>query len=155
VILVDTNLLIYAVNRDAPLHDGARDWLETTLSSTTIVGLPWMVLIAFLRLTTNPRVVQSPVSIDQALTVVDGWLKQPYVMPLNPGERHWAILNRLLLSSGSAGNLTNDAHLAAIAIEQGYALYSADNDFRRFEGLEHVNPLEPGDIHESRKRYET
>lgn len=141
MILVDTNLLIYAVNRDSPMHDNARGWLETVLSGNTIVGLPWMVLIAFLRLTTNPRVVQSPMLIDQALGYIDGWLQQPYVIPLNPGERHWAILNRLLLSSGLAGNLTNDAHLAAMAIEHGYVLYSVDNDFRRFDGLEYVNPL--------------
>lgn len=141
MILVDTNLLVYAVNSDAPLHAPARDWLEETLSTDLVIGIPWLVMVAFLRLTTNPRVMQMPMSAEQALGYVNSWLQQPYVMPLNPGERHWALFNKLLLDSGTAGNLTNDAHIAAIAIEHGYTVYSSDNDFRRFDGLEHVNPL--------------
>lgn len=151
-MLIDTNLLIYAVNRDAPQHDQARNWLEQTLSNNTIVGIPWLVSIAFLRLTTNPRVMQSPITIEQALNFVNGWLQQPYVMAINPGEQHWAILNKLLMNTGAAGNLTNDAHLAAIAIEHGYVIASSDNDFKRFEGIEHINPLEIGGIHEAGPR---
>lgn len=152
-MLIDTNLLIYAVNRDAPKHDQARDWLEQTLSSNTVIGIPWLVSIAFLRLTTNPRVMQSPITVEQALDYVNGWLQQPCVMPLNPGERHWAILNKLLMTTGSAGNLTNDAHLAAIAIEHGYVIASSDNDYKRFDGVEHINPLESNDVHEAARDY--
>lgn len=149
MILVDANLLIYAVNRDAPQHAAARDWWEETLSGTTPVGLPWLVMLAFVRLSTNARVMRSPASTEQALHYTHEWLAQPYVTPLNPGESHWLILSRLLADSGAAGNLTNDAHIAAIAIEQGYVVYSADNDFQRFQGIRHVNPLSPGGVHES------
>lgn len=153
MILVDANLLIYAVNRDAPQHAAARAWWEAVLSGTTQVGLPWLVLLAFLRLTTNPRVVRSPLPADRALAFVDEWLQQPYVVPAGPGEHHWLILKQLLGDSGTAGNLANDAHLAAVAIEQGYTVYSADNDFKRFAGLRHVNPLAGEEIHEAGIRY--
>lgn len=153
MILVDANLLIYAINRDAPQHAAARTWWEATLSGTTRVGLPWLVLLAFLRLTTNPRVVRSPLPVGQALAFVDRWLQQPYVAPVNPGERHWLILNQLLDTSGTAGNLANDAHVAAIAIEQGCTVYSADNDFKRFGGLQHVNPLAASEVHETASTY--
>lgn len=97
--------------------------------------------------------MQMPLSAEQASGFIDGWLRQPYVTPLNPGERHWAILSELLQTTGAAGNLTNDAHIAAIAIEHGYTVYSSDNDFKRFEDLRHFNPLDKRQIQESRKRY--
>lgn len=151
MILPDANLLIYAVNHDAPHHQAARTWLEQVLSGTTVVGLPWLALIAFIRLTTNPRVFESPLAPEAALDMVSGWLEQPCVTPVNPGDRHWLVLSRLLRQDGTAGNLTNDAHLAALAIEYGATLCSADNDFRRFEGLDYVNPLAAGNLQESRK----
>lgn len=151
MILIDANILVYAVNRDAPQHAVARDWLEETLSGTTIVGLPWIVLLAFLRLTTNHRILRSPLQAEQALLYIDSWLQQPYVVLVNPGERHWMILNKLLRSSGAAGSLTTDAHIAAIAIEHGYAVCSADNDFKRFDGVVHINPLQG--IHEPKASY--
>lgn len=153
MILIDTNLLIYAVNRDSPAHKVARDWLEHVFSSDTVVGIPWLVLLAFIRLTTNPRVMQFPMHVDRALEFVDDWLAQPYVTPLNPGERHWSILRLLLSDNGSAGNLTNDAHIAAIALEYNYAVYSSDNDFKRFKGLTHVNPLDARQVQEAPKQY--
>jgi len=153
VILPDANLLIYAVNQDAPHHEAARAWLEGALSGTTAVGMPWLVLVAFIRLTTNPRVFESPLSPESALDIASGWLEQPCVAPVNPGERHWLILSRLLRHDGTAGNLTNDAHLAALAIEYNATLYSADNDFRRFEDVEYVNPLSAGQLQESREAY--
>ena len=153
MILVDTNLLIYAVNKDAPLHQPARDWLEDTLSGETPVGIPWLVSIAFLRITTNARIMQSPISARQALDYLDDWFMQPFVAPLNPGPGHWPILARLLLESGAAGNLTNDAHIAAIAIEHGHTIYSSDNDFQRFAGLHHVNPLDGRSVQEPPRQY--
>lgn len=151
MILPDANLLIYAVNRDAPHHPQARHWLEQTLSGHESVGLAWIVVLAFLRITTHPRVFDRPLAAEQALDYVEGWLSQPYVRPVTPGEKHWLILSRLLRASGSAGNLTSDAHLAAISIEQGGVIHSADHDFRRFDGLEYVNPMTV--IHESEARY--
>ena len=141
MILVDANLLIYAVNRDLPLHDKARDWWQRTLSGTEVVGVPWVVLLAFLRLTTNRRVFERPLSVEQAVRYVDAWLAQPNCTPIPAGEGHWPVLRNLLLANGAGGNLTTDAHIAALAIERGYTVYSADNDFKRFAGIRHVNPL--------------
>lgn len=141
MILVDANLLLYAVNPDLPHHPQARRWWESALSGTEAVGIPWVVILAFLRLTTSPRVFESPLEPHRALGYIDEWLAQPVVEPVVPGAHHWAILRNLVEASGTAGNLATDAHLAALALEHGYAVYSADNDFRRFAGIRHVNPL--------------
>jgi len=141
VILVDANLLIYAVNRDAPRHAAARRWWERLLSGTTEVGLAWIAILAFLRITTHPRIMERPLAPEAALSYLDGWLAQPYVRMVSPGPGHWSILRALLRGAGTAGNLTSDAHLAALALEHGAELHSADHDFRRFPGLLHVDPL--------------
>jgi toxin-antitoxin system PIN domain toxin len=141
MILVDANLLLYAVNRDLPQHAQARAWLESVLSGPERVGLPWVVVLAFLRITTSLRIFERPLSIEQASAYVDAWLSLPIVRPVVPGQGHWPIVRNLLETSGTGGNLTTDAHIAALALEQGYTIYSADNDFKRFAGLRHVNPL--------------
>ncbi|WPL16197.1 putative ribonuclease VapC33 [Thiorhodovibrio winogradskyi] len=141
MIVVDANLLLYAVNRDLPQHNAARVWWESLLSRNTSVGLAWVVMLAFLRISTHPRIFECPLSIEGASSYVDEWLAVPGVKPIAPGHLHWQILQPLLIQSGTGGNLTTDAHLAALAIEQGGTLYSADNDFKRFSGLIHVNPL--------------
>lgn len=141
MILVDANLLIYAVNADLVHHAEARQWWQSALSGTDPVGIPWVVVLAFLRLTTHPRVFAFPLTVEQALAYIDEWLDQPVVDLVAPGPNHWAVLRNLLDTSGTAGNLTTDAHIAALALEQGYAVYSADHDFQRFTGLKHVNPL--------------
>ena len=141
MILVDANLLIYAVDADSPSHQKARRWLERVLSGTTRVGLPWIVILAFLRVTTRPGLVRNPLSPEKALAYVESWLEQPFVAPVRPGEQHWSILRNLLRSTGTAGNLLSDAHIAALALEHGYSVYSADNDFKRFPGITHNNTL--------------
>ncbi len=141
MILLDANLLIYGVNRDLPQHKAARTWIEKTFSDPDDVGLPWVSVLAFLRLSTNPRVFKAPLKIDEAIAYVDEWVALPAVCLVVPGFRHWEILKNLLAQSGTGGNLTTDAHIAALALEGGYAVYSADNDFRRFPGIRHVNPL--------------
>ena len=141
MILVDTNLLIYAIDRDSPHHRKARRWLEDLLSGTTPVGLAWVVVLAFLRLTTRATVVRRPLTVAAALAYVDSWLAQPFVSLVVPGPGHWAILRALLYDAGTGGNLTSDAHLAALALESGAALHSSDADFARFPGIQHVNPL--------------
>jgi len=138
---VDANLLLYAVNRDLPQHEVAREWWEGTLSGRTPVALAWAVILAFLRISTSPRVFERPLEIETATAYVDEWLAIPVVKPVVPGPAHWRIFQQLVRQSGTGGNLTTDAHLAALAIEQGASLYSADNDFKRFAGLVHVNPL--------------
>ena len=139
--VLDLNLLLYAVNRDSPRHADAKAWLEETLSGDERIGLPWAVILGFIRLATNARVVTNPVTTEQAVAVVDSWLGLASAAPLDPGEDHWRILRELLLDTGAAGNLTTDAHLAALAIEHGGELCSTDADFARFPRLKVVNPL--------------
>ena len=141
MIVVDLNLLLYAVDKDATRHAAARRWWDQLLSGDVPVGLAWVVLLGFVRLTTNPRVFPRPIDVEAAVAVVEDWLAQPPVRRLDPTERHWPILRGLLESLGAAGNLTTDAHLAALAIEHGATLCSTDNDFARFQGLRWVNPL--------------
>lgn len=141
MILVDANVLVYAVDADSPHHRPARRWLEEALSGTTHVGLAWIVILAFLRLTTRSGVLRTPLPPERAMGFVDEWLAQPYVRAVGPGEGHWPILRKLLRDSGTAGNLTSDAHLAAVAIELGASVCSTDADFERFPGIDRVNPL--------------
>lgn len=141
MILVDANVLIYAVDANARHHRDARRWLESELSSTNQVGFAWIVLLAFLRITTRRGIFATPLAPEQALAYVDGWLDQPFARVVVPGERHWSILRHLLEVAGTAGNLTSDAHLAALAVEHRAAVASTDNDFRRF-GVAVVNPVE-------------
>jgi toxin-antitoxin system PIN domain toxin len=141
VKLVDANVLLYAVDTSAPQHRSARRWLEDALSATETVAFAWIVLLAFLRLGTNPRVFVSPLVVDEAFEVVESWLDQPNVVTIEPTDRHAAVLRELLEPLGTAANLVTDAHLAALAIEHGATLYSADADFSRFPRLVWVNPL--------------
>jgi len=139
--LVDANVLIYAVNSDSAHHDRARRWLEGALSGSDPLGLSWSVLLAFLRITTRRGILERPLAVSDALAYIDSWLRQPVVELVVPGAHHWAILRTLIAASGAAGNLTSDAHLAALALEGGWSLVSTDNDFRRFAGLVFVNPV--------------
>lgn len=141
MILVDANLLIYAVDRDAPHHKAARKWVEGAFSGSVTVGLSWGVMLAFLRLVTRPGILRRPMPPEAALEFIDEWLALPAVEIVVPGEAHWPVFRNLLKTAGTAGNLTSDAHLAALAIERGATVFSADTDFGRFPGLLHVNPL--------------
>lgn len=136
------NLLLYALNEDAPQHENARIWWEGAVNSGEPLGLAWAVILGFLRLSTRPGLFLRPLTCEQALVVVDRWLALPNVLPIHPGVRHWTVLRELLHRAGTAGNLTTDAHLAALAVEYGATLYSTDNDFVRFRpALLFVNPL--------------
>lgn len=139
--LVDANVLIYAINSDAPHHFRSRRWLEEALSGSEPIGLSWSVLLAFLRITTRRGILERPLTVDVATSYVDSWLQQPPVELVLPGPNHWVVLRRLLAVAGTAGNLTSDAHLAAIAIEGGWSLVSTDHDFRRFSGLDFIDLL--------------
>jgi len=141
VILVDANVLVYAIDSDSHHHRAARRWLEAALSGTTPVGLAWVVLLAFMRLTTRPGILRKPLPPERAMAFVDEWLALPVVRAVGPGEAHWAILRSLLRAVGTAGNLTSDAHLAALALEQGASICSTDRDFERFPGIERIDPL--------------
>jgi toxin-antitoxin system PIN domain toxin len=141
VKLPDLNLLLYAIDEDSAGHTGACAWVEEALSGTEAVGFAWTVLLGFTRISTNPAILERPLSTGKALDYVDGWLAQPVATVVHPTERHAAVLRELLEPLGAAGNLVSDAHLAALAIEHGAELYSRDNDFARFDGLRWVDPL--------------
>lgn len=138
--LVDANVLLYAVNRDAPHHRAARRWLDGALAGSEVVALPWIVVLAFLRLSTHPRVFPHPLTVDQAVGVVEQWLAQPGALVVEPTQRHLSLLAGLLSEAGVAANHVNDAHLAALALEHQAALVSFDHDFQRYAGLRHSVP---------------
>lgn len=140
MILPDANLLIYAYNIRTPEHGRAKAWLEECLSSSLPFLLSWQVITAFLRITTN-RIFPHPLTITAADEIVSNWLAGPNTAIVLPTSRHWPILSRLLETSQATGPLVMDAHLAALAIEHGATLASADHDFKRFDGLKLINPL--------------
>jgi uncharacterized protein len=142
VIVVDANLLIYAYDSGATQHSRARAWMEKTLSQPNLVGLPWQSILSFLRFMTNRRLPGSRFSIQQASEIVDGWLQQPNVRLLVPGDQHWFIFRDVLLEGQATGALVSDAVIAALTIEYGGVLHTADRDFARFPRLKCKNPLE-------------
>ena len=139
--LVDLNILIYAIDESSPRHEAARNWLDETLSGSATVAFAWHVLIGFLRLSTRAAIFERPLSVDESLDIVDGWLEQPCVTVVHPTDHHSVVLRGLLTPLGTAGNLTSDAHLAALSIEHGAELYSTDIDFSRFSGVRWIDPL--------------
>ncbi|MBV8118699.1 MAG: type II toxin-antitoxin system VapC family toxin [Alphaproteobacteria bacterium] len=143
MILIDANILIYAHVASLPQHQRARDWLDRQLNGFARVGLPWVSLLAFLRLVTNPRIFEHAEPVEQASAQVSMWLANDLVWVPQPTERHPAVLETLLALPGIYGNLVPDAHLAALAIEHGLTICSADADFARFPGLSWSNPLIP------------
>jgi toxin-antitoxin system PIN domain toxin len=144
VILVDANLLLYAYNPSFDRHRQARAWLEGVLSRPGLVCFAWTTILAFLRIVTNPRAFEHPLSVGEALPIVSAWLERPMVMVLDPGARHWTIMTDLLSRTQVRGPGVMDAHLAALAIEHGAVLCTSDRDFVRFPGLRLLNPLERG-----------
>jgi uncharacterized protein len=138
--LVDANVLLYAVNEDAPDHDAARSWLEQALGGRGAVAFSWVALLAFLRLSTSPALFPRPLSVQQAGDVIGVWLAQPAAVVVQPTARHHALLGGLLASSGAAVNLVNDAHLATLAVEHDAEIVSFDRDFQRFAGVRWTLP---------------
>ena len=141
MILIDANLLIYAHVNNLPQHFAAKDWLDECLNAPAPVGLPWPSLLGFLRIVTNPRIFERPESIKDAWKQVKEWLECPSVWIPRPAERHGEILEGLLVGLNITANLVPDAHLAALAIEHGLILCSADGDFGRFPNLKWQNPI--------------
>lgn len=139
--LPDVNLLLYAIDEDSPAHDSACEWLEAVLSGTEAVAFAWVVLLGFLRISTNPAAIEQPLQPGDALQHIDEWLTQPVATIVEPTSAHAGTLRQMLEPLGTAGNLTTDAHLAALAIEHGAELCSGDNDFSRFPGVRWTNPL--------------
>ena len=141
MILVDVNLLVYAHDASAKHHSKAITWWENQLNGAQMIGLSWVGLLGFIRLLTNPRIFQNPYPPTELLATVKTWLEQPHVKIIHPSEHHFTLLAHLIEEVGTAGNLTTDAHLAALAIERGLILQTTDADFARFPGLKWKNPL--------------
>ncbi len=138
--VIDANVLLYAVNEDAPNHEVSRRWMDTALSGREAVGFSWVVLLAFIRLSTDTALFPRPLGLEDAVGVVESWLSQPAAVTLQPTPRHLTLLHGLLASLGTAANLVNDAHLAALALEHGGEVLSFDGDFARFPGVRWRTP---------------
>ena len=143
MILPDVNILLYAIDERSASHPRAREWLEERLSGTETFAFAWSVLTAFIRISTRASVFERPLTPGQAFDIVDGWLAQPNVAIVHPGERHGRVLRELLEPLGTAANLVPDAHLAALSIEHGASVATSDHDFGRFAGCRWTNPLGP------------
>jgi len=141
LIVLDANILLYAYDGTSPHHSAAREWLSRAFSGQELVGLPWQVVWAFLRLSTNSRIFTNTLSMDKAVEIAQQWMDQKQVRLLAPGECHWRLLRQILTEGKVRGSLTTDAELAALTIEHGGVLYTTDRDFARFPGLRWVNPL--------------
>ena len=141
MILVDANLLLYAEDSASPQHDPARRWWDAQLSGRGTVCLCWPVLTAFIRIATNRRLYEHPLTLAEATARVQSWLQHPSTRVVQPTQGHWQVIKGLLEQGQAVGNLVTDAHLAALAIEHGCELYSTDSDFARFPTLQWHNPL--------------
>jgi toxin-antitoxin system PIN domain toxin len=140
-MLVDANILLYAVDERSRPHTAALDWLERALNGSRRVGLPWQSLLAFVRIVTHPRALSAPLAAVDAWSFVADWLDSPAAWVPEPGRGYRDILGRLVSDLDLRGNLVSDAALAALALEHGLAVVSADSDFARFPEITWVNPL--------------
>jgi len=140
MIIVDLNVLIYAVNASSAQHRVVSTWWNNAMNGDEPVGLPWIVLNGFLRLTTRSGILPSPLPLDTAFRIVDSWLACDHVLQPREADDHWTVFQRLLVGAGTGGNLVTDAYLAALAIGNGATLVTCDRDFARFVGLSWMAP---------------
>lgn len=139
--LIDTNILLYAEDANSPFNTVAKTWLDEQLNGDIPICFCWTILNAFIRIATNTRVFEHPLSLEMACNIVQNWLDQPSVSLIYPTENHWKILRPLLIKNQASANLVTDAHLAVLAMTHGCTLYSTDQDFSRFSPLKWKNPL--------------
>ena len=140
--MLDANILLYAYDREAAQHCVCRQWLETVMNAVETVALPWQTLLAFVRISTNPRAVRLPLSGPDACSIVDSWIRRPNTVVPAAGERFWEIFRAQIAEAHVSGPLVTDTALAALAIECGATLCSTDRDFRRFRGLKLLDPTD-------------
>ena len=142
MLLIDANILLYAKVSNYPQHQIAAAWFEQQVNEQIRMAIPWANVLAFLRIVSNPRIFQAPLSIQDAQAQIDEWLKLPNIWIPQPTPKHWQILSQLLLDNQLTGNLIPDAHLAALAIEHGLEICTTDTDFARFSRCKWRNPLQ-------------
>lgn len=142
MILLDANLLLYAHNTSSKEHRATVSWIEEILAGPAPIGLSWETILAFLRVSTTPRIFGEPLDVEAAAAIVSDWLRRPNVSIVSPTQRHWEIFSKLLPRPRVRGSLIMDAHLAALAIEHGATLCTNDRDFARFPGLRVEYPLQ-------------
>lgn len=142
MILADVNLLLHAYNKQAAEYPAARRWWTAVMSGSEPVGIAWIVVLGFLRISTSRHAFRQPLSIEDAVSIVDDWFEASATELVQPTPRHWTVLREQLKTGQARSDLTTDAHLSALAIEHGATLYTTDRDFTRFPGLKFVNPLE-------------
>ena len=140
MVIVDANVLIYAVDRASAHHEPSISWLDASLAGAEAVGFAWIALLAFIRIGTNASILPTPMTADEATGQIETWLGAPAAVVAQPTPRHATLLRGLLRESGTAGNLTTDAHLATLALEHGADIVSFDRDFGRFPGIQHRLP---------------
>lgn len=140
--IVDLNVLLYVINENTQHHQVLLDWWEGAVNGDETIGLPWVVLLGFLRIATNPKIFPQPLDPVTAISKIDTWLSLTNTYLVREKSEHWEILRTLLIEAGTAGNLTTDAHLATLAISHGAVLVSCDSDFARFRGLRWENPID-------------
>ncbi len=140
MIVIDANILLHAYDRSSPRHVPASRWLQATIDGADDVGLALVTVLAFIRLTTDPRVYQVPMKTGRAIELVDSWLRRTNVQLIGPTDRHWATIAGLAANGQARGPLVMDAHLAALTMEHGATLATTDRDFKRFDGLRTMDP---------------
>ena len=138
--VVDTNVLLYATDLDSDFHDRTNRCLTEQLAGSGTVGFSWIALLGFARIATNPRIMRMPATSEAVFDVIDGWLGQPGAMIVHPTSSHSAVMRKLLSALGTAANLVNDAHIAAIALEYRATVCAFDTDFERFPGVTRIEP---------------
>jgi hypothetical protein len=143
MILLDVNVLIYAFRTESARHKEYKAWLEETTAGPAACGFSDLVLSAFLRIVTHPRILQPPTPLPKALEFVQGLRDRPNSVRLAPGPRHWELFTELCGQAGATGNLVADAYHAALALESGSEWITTDRDYARFPGLKWRHPLEP------------
>ncbi len=140
--IIELNVLLYVVNENAPHHQALLSWWQDAVNSDESVGLPWVVLLGFLRIATNPKIFPHPLDPATAITKIYTWLSLANTYLVREKDEHWEILRTLLVETGTAGNVTTDAHLATLAISHGAVLVSCDRDFACFRGLRWESPID-------------
>ena len=144
MIIVDANVLLYAYDRSDPHHAAASRWLEESVGGDGQVGLALTTLLAFIRISTDPRVYEAPLDAAQAIDLVGSWLDRGNVQLVGPTDVHWSTLAGLVAAGKARGPVVMDAHLATLAIEHGATLATVDRDFSRFPGLRTMDPTAGG-----------